>query len=82
MSSLVESTSSDDYRVSSFAASNSSDGKLHIILTNKNIHSTTSVKIDLGSKKWTSAHKYFLDKNGSKIKKDDNPIKIKGNEFI
>ena len=79
--SLIESTSSDDYTVSSFAASNSSDGKLHIILTNKNIHNTTSVKIDLGSKKWTSAHKYFLDKNGSKIKKDDNPIKIKGNEI-
>jgi hypothetical protein len=78
---LIESTSSDDYTVSSFAASNSSDGKLHIILTNKSIHNKTSVTIDLGSNKWKQAEHYFLDKNTSKIQKTEQSLKIKGNKI-
>ncbi|MCQ2592238.1 MAG: glycoside hydrolase family 44 protein [Treponema sp.] len=74
--SLVESTSSDDYAVSSFVAENSEDGKLHIILTNKEIHSGTLVTINLNDS-YTKAELYELDKSGSKIHMGENPVKIK-----
>lgn len=79
--SLIKTTSSDDYIVSSFAAKNSSDGKLHIILTNKNIHNKTKVTIDLGSKDWKLAQNYILDKSAPLIYHDKKSIKIRGNKL-
>lgn len=79
--SLIKSVSSDDYTVSSYVAKNKNDGKLHIILTNKNIHNKTKVTIDLGSKDWKTAQKYFLDKSGPLIQKDERVLKIKGGKL-
>lgn len=75
----IQSHSSDDYIVSSFVAKNNTDKKLHIILTNKEIHNKTSVTIDLSSSKYKTAQNYVLDKSGTKIHLDDNSkIKLKG----
>lgn len=79
--SLIASTSSDDYPLSSFAAKNKSDGKMHIILVNKSIHDKTSVEIELNSKDYKSARKYILDKSGTNIRSDSNEIKIKGDRL-
>lgn len=74
---LVSSNSSDDYTVSSFVAENSTDGKLHIILTNKAIHTATKVTINLGDFESSSAELYVLDKSGPTIYQSDSKIKTK-----
>jgi len=80
--SLVKSTSSNDYTLSSFVAENSSDGKIHIILNNKEIHKKTKVTINLGSKSCKSVEKYVLDNSGPKIHKDTSKIILRGNKLI
>ncbi|MCR4580268.1 MAG: glycoside hydrolase family 44 protein [Treponema sp.] len=80
--SLIKSSSSDDYTVSSYVAENSSDGKLHIILTNKEIHNKTRVTIDLGKQSCKAAVNYVLDKSGTKIHQANSKIKIKGNKIV
>ena len=74
---LVSSNSSDDYTVSSFVAENTTDGKLHIILTNKAIHTATKVTINLDSYNASSAELYVLDNGGPDIYKSDSKIKTK-----
>ena len=69
--SFIESTSSDDYRVSSFVGKNNQDGKIHIILTNKSIHEKTKISLDLGKKGYIISEKYVLDKSGTKIKAEE-----------
>ena len=69
--SYIESTSSDDYRVSSFVGKNNQDGKIHIILTNKSIHEKTKISLDLGKKGYIISGKYVLDKSGTKIKAEE-----------
>lgn len=79
---LLKSSSSNDYLVSSFVGKNKQDDKLHIILTNKSIHEKTKVIIDLKSDGYSIQEKYVLDKSNSKIYSDKHNAKIKKNEMI
>lgn len=74
---LIASTTSDDYTVSSFVAENQTDGKLHIILTNKAIHTATKVTINIGENKPKSCDLFILDDSSDKIHKSDSKITTK-----
>ena len=78
---LIPSATSDDYTISSFVAENTTDGKLHIILTNKAIHTATKVTINLGSYKDSTAEWYVLDDSGAKIYKAADGIKVKNGQL-
>lgn len=78
---LINSTSSDDYTVSSFVAENKNDGKLHIILTNKAIHTATKVTINIGENKTKNCELFVLDGSEDKIYKADSEITTKKGEL-
>ena len=78
---LISSTSSDDYVVSSFVAENDTDGKLHIILTNKEIHECTEVTIDVSKYGCSEIEHYILDKGGPDIYKSQETIKSKNGKI-
>lgn len=78
----IESSSSDDYLLSSYAAKNNEDGKFHLILINKAIHEKTPVTVQLNSKDYSKCRNYYLDKNGTRIHAAEKEIKIKGDKLV
>ncbi len=78
---LVHSTSSNDYIVSSFVAENNTDGKLHIILTNKEIHDCTEVSIDLSEYDCFQVEQYVLDNSGTEIRKVEKTVSPKNGQL-
>lgn len=74
---LISSSTSDDYTVTAFVAENKTDGKLHIIMNNKSIHTATKVTVDISDYKASSCELFVLDDSSTEIHKEDTKITIK-----
>lgn len=74
---LLNAKSSDNYVVSAYVGKNNTDGKLHVILINKEIHEPVSVSLDLDKNDYSAAENYYLDDAGPLISKAKEPVKVK-----
>ena len=57
------------------------DGKLHIILTNKEIHDCTEVSIDLSEYDCFQVEQYVLDNSGTEIRKVEKNVSPKNGQL-
>jgi mannan endo-1,4-beta-mannosidase len=81
---LVQS-STDNIAASSVYSSinGSDDGRLHIILINRDLDKANNFKIDIASDvKYKSASVYMIDSSSSKIKENERIKGINGNSFV
>lgn len=79
---LLPSTTSDDYRVNAFASleSTEGDGTVRVVLTNKSIHESTNVSIQLSSdSQYISAAVYELTETTGKVSPREEVITLENN---
>ncbi len=71
---LIETVSSDNSKVCSFAAKDNSDGPLNIILTNNNMNENVNINIELkkNNKKYKKATIYGITSDSSEIVEIDS----------